>query len=126
MLDLIKDEINVKEVIFDEKIEKDIELDVNITEELKYEGMVRELIRCLQEMRKELGLKPADKISVFIYSQPPFNKIFEDKKDFIVKEARGKDIYIGNEHNPQGTPKLDLEKEVLIAGQKISLGIKKY
>ncbi len=32
LLDLIKDEVNVKEILFDDKIEKEIELDTNITE----------------------------------------------------------------------------------------------
>ena len=35
LLDLVKDEINVKEIIFDGNIKKEVELDVNITEELK-------------------------------------------------------------------------------------------
>jgi isoleucyl-tRNA synthetase len=122
LLDLIKDEVNVKEVVFDAKIKTEIELDVNITEELKQEGLVREVIRHLQEMRKSLGLKPADKISVFIYSQQPLSKIFEDNKDFILKEARGKDIYIG----PKQDIKSDLEKEASIGEQKILLGVKKY
>jgi isoleucyl-tRNA synthetase len=51
-LDLIKDEINVKEVVADEKISGEVELDTNITPELKEEGTVREIIRALQEIRK--------------------------------------------------------------------------
>ena len=44
-LELIRDEINVKEIIFDDGIANDVELDLNITRELKEEGMVRDLIR---------------------------------------------------------------------------------
>ena len=50
-----------------EKIEKESELDLKITDELKDEGMVREMVRFLQGMRKDLELKPVDKISIFIY-----------------------------------------------------------
>ncbi len=58
--ELIKDELNVKEVIFDNSIESEILLDTKITEELKEEGYYRELVRGLQDMRKKLGLTPSD------------------------------------------------------------------
>ncbi len=59
-LDLIKDEVNVKEVL-DKNIEG-VELDTNITEELAEEGKVRDIIRAIQEMRKEKNLKPSDEM----------------------------------------------------------------
>ena len=57
---LIKDEVNIKEVIFDAKIESEIELDTLITMELKEEGELRELLRKIQDMRKEKGLQVGD------------------------------------------------------------------
>ncbi|MEK9186091.1 MAG: class I tRNA ligase family protein, partial [Patescibacteria group bacterium] len=47
LLDLIKDEVNVKEIIFVEKLEKEVELDLKITPELKLEGEARDLMRAL-------------------------------------------------------------------------------
>lgn len=52
-LDLIKDEVNVKEVAKGE-----FALDTTITEELKEEGSVRDLIRAYQDLRKAEGLMP--------------------------------------------------------------------
>jgi len=63
-LDLIKDELNVKEIIFDNSIRGEVELDINITEDLKQEGNYRELARALQDMRKKLGLTPSDIVSL--------------------------------------------------------------
>jgi len=120
-LDLIKDEVNVKEVIFDGNIEEEIKLDTNITEDLRQEGSVRELVRALQGMRKDLGLKPISQVSILIHGQPGAIKVFEDNKGAILKEARGRDIYIG----PKQDIKADLEKEIIIDEQKVSLGIKK-
>ncbi len=120
LLDLIKDEVNVKEIIFDDKIEKEVELDTNITDELKQEGTIRELIRYLQDMRKTLGLKPADKIFISISAESASNQNFEKNKEFILREARGNEIYIGAKQDV----KYDLEKEVLIDGQKILLAIR--
>jgi isoleucyl-tRNA synthetase len=62
---LVKDEVNVKRVVFDESLNGTVILDTKITEELKKEGDIREVIRSLQSMRKEAGLVPDDKINLF-------------------------------------------------------------
>lgn len=59
--DLIKDELNVKEVKVGE-----IGFDMTITSELKQEGDYRELVRLIQDMRKEKGLTPQGSISLTI------------------------------------------------------------
>lgn len=62
LLELIRDEVNVKEIVFDENIEGDIWLDADITPELKEEGSLRDLTRHLQDMRKKMGLQPDQKV----------------------------------------------------------------
>ncbi|MCB9806001.1 class I tRNA ligase family protein [Candidatus Nomurabacteria bacterium] len=66
LIDLIKDEVNVKEVNYDIGLDKKVELDTNITEDLKNEGDSRELIRSIQSLRKNMNLKPSDKITLTI------------------------------------------------------------
>jgi isoleucyl-tRNA synthetase len=66
LLELIKKEVNVKEIIFDKNIKNEVELDVKITPELKEEGMLRDLIRSIQDFRKKSGLEPYQKIEIFI------------------------------------------------------------
>jgi hypothetical protein len=61
LIDLVKDEVNVKSVAVDSSIEKDVELDVTLTPELKLEGDFRELLRKVQDMRKEKCLSVGDK-----------------------------------------------------------------
>ena len=61
LLDLIKDEVNVKEIVLGDKFE----LDAKITSALKEEGVIRELARTIQEMRKDGGLKPDDAIKIY-------------------------------------------------------------
>jgi isoleucyl-tRNA synthetase len=56
--EIIKDEVNVKEII-DTDIDG-VELDTTLTPELIEEGAVRELVRKIQDLRKERGLKPSD------------------------------------------------------------------
>ena len=63
-LELIKDELNVKKVVFDNTIANEVKLDTNITEELKQEGNYRELVRALQDIRKKMRLTPSDVVSI--------------------------------------------------------------
>ncbi|MEX2010312.1 MAG: class I tRNA ligase family protein [Parcubacteria group bacterium] len=59
--ELIKEEVNVKEV--KEKETEGVDLDTHITPELEEEGKLRDVIRSIQDMRKEKGLKPSDTMS---------------------------------------------------------------
>ena len=57
--ELIKDEVNVKEVLFHDKLgEDDIEIDFELTDKLIQEGIMRDLLRQIQDMRKTKGLVP--------------------------------------------------------------------
>jgi len=65
LVEIIKDEVNVKEVIFDETLPADeIKLDKKLTKELKEEGQAREVARQIQDMRKEAGLTRKDTIII--------------------------------------------------------------
>ncbi|MDP2741811.1 MAG: isoleucine--tRNA ligase [bacterium] len=121
LLELIKDETNIKKIIFDNKIKKELELDTKITKELKEEGMVREIVRHIQDMRKKTGLKPTDEISVFFFGDENLNKILESNKQQISKEIKIKDFYFSKELNTD----FDLEKETMVDDKKILLSIKK-
>ncbi|OHB05063.1 MAG: hypothetical protein A3B16_00515 [Candidatus Zambryskibacteria bacterium RIFCSPLOWO2_01_FULL_45_43] len=58
-LNIIKDEVNVKEITH--KDIDGVELDTNLTPELIEEGKLRDAIRAVQEWRKEQGLNPHNK-----------------------------------------------------------------
>ena len=85
LIDLVKDEVNVKEVVVDPTIQNDVELDVNITQSLKEEGEFRELLRKVQDMRKEKGLSVGDRASLMI--PPEFYTITQKYGDEIKKLA---------------------------------------
>ena len=57
--EIIREEVNVKKVEHGEILA----LDKTLTEELKREGFVRELIRAVQATRKKAGLNVDDRIS---------------------------------------------------------------
>ena len=59
-LELIEDEVNVKEIIEDTGISGDVELDTIISKDLQREGSVRELARAIKDLRKDSGLGQGD------------------------------------------------------------------
>jgi len=69
-LEIIMEELNVKKIDFllegDKPENQKVFLDTNITPELKAEGDYRELVRAIQDLRKQKGLTPSDTISLTI------------------------------------------------------------
>ena len=80
-LEIIKDELNIKNINYVFKIKlgiSKVDLDTNITPELKLEGDYRELVRGLQDMRKEMGLTPSDVVTLAL-------ETFEEGKQLVQK-----------------------------------------
>jgi isoleucyl-tRNA synthetase len=59
-LSLIQDEVNVKEIVLDTNLGDVVSINLTVTPELKKEGDTRELIRAVQDLRKNSGLTPKD------------------------------------------------------------------
>jgi len=121
LTNLIKDEVNVKNIIFNEKMKAKIKLDTKITPKLREEGIIREAIRNIQEMRKKAKLKPKDNISVRCLGTGELNNIINRNKKFILKEAKIKKLNIGDK------PKqiFNIEREIKVEHQKLWLAIRK-
>ncbi len=102
LLDLIKDEINIQEVVLDSKIKQGVKLDTKITPELKEQGMVREFIRQIQAERKKQGLIPKDKIKVY-FNDAKLKQIIEKNRDQIKKQVIAEDIVFGKEFKIEKT-----------------------
>lgn len=64
--DIIAEEVNVKSVDANIAQGERAVLDTAITPELKAEGDARDLMRALQDMRKQAGLNPSDRIAVVL------------------------------------------------------------
>jgi isoleucyl-tRNA synthetase len=60
-----------------------VALDINISEELKQEGIAREFINRIQNFRKESGLDVTDKIVLNIQKHDQINTAVDNYKDYI-------------------------------------------
>jgi isoleucyl-tRNA synthetase len=84
-LALLRDEVNVKEIRFDKNLTELVLLNADISPELKVEGAVRDLVRAIQEMRKEARLVPTDIIKLEIYTEKENQKIIINFEAEILK-----------------------------------------
>jgi isoleucyl-tRNA synthetase len=82
---LIAEELNVKEVREDSALSEDIWLDTTLTPELQEEGVVRTLMRRVQEWRKVEHLTIADRPSYTLLVSPEEKSIAEKYGDEIKK-----------------------------------------
>lgn len=112
-LKLIKDEINVKKIIFDQNIEGEVELDTEITEELQKEGSTREIIRFIQDKRKENNLTPNVQVSLIISTTKTGEEFIGSVADQIKKATNSKEIIFVNNNG----------KEIEINGIKFKIEI---
>lgn len=115
-IEILKEEINVKEVIIKNGPEKKIELNTEITEALKLEGYAREIVRTVQEMRKEAGYGIDERIAVG-YEGP--SETFDKFNEVIKKEILADVI------QPGLLAESDIQKELLLENVKITITVKK-
>ncbi|MDD4358836.1 MAG: isoleucine--tRNA ligase, partial [Candidatus Pacebacteria bacterium] len=113
LIDIIKDEINVKEILIDNTLKEDVWLDFEITDELKEEGIAREIIRNIQQMRKELKYSKNDRILVKCEG----GSLSNNTKNMILKEVLAESFTSSND--------LEKEKELTIYEMPFKIGIKK-
>ncbi len=110
LLNLIKDEVNVKEISFDDTIEGEVELDMNITPELRREGEKREAIRFGNALRKEAGYTPG----MYIANITSTAMVFSDPE--VLKGINAKEFT--KITNPDEVLVSDIKKEVKLSGDK--------
>jgi isoleucyl-tRNA synthetase len=115
LVEIIKEEVNVKEVILDKKFELPV-LDTEISEELKLEGQAREIIRYIQEMRKEASFEVDNRIKVCYNGKL---SVFSKFGAMIAKETLADSLDKGNLED------FDIEKEFKINEELVKIQVKK-
>ncbi len=94
-----------------------VALDTNLTPELKKEGIARDLIRTIQDMRKEADYNVEDRIQVSFQASDDAQDAIAEFQDLIEKETLAK--------YQDKLTKADLQKEVEIEGVKVKVAIKR-
>ncbi|HEX9679271.1 MAG TPA: isoleucine--tRNA ligase [Candidatus Saccharimonadales bacterium] len=83
---IIKDELNVKQIELSFGKTLSVDLDIKITTDLKEEGVARDLIRAIQELRKTTELAVDDRIKLHV-SEPTDSRVLDRHKPIIMAET---------------------------------------
>jgi len=112
---ILIDELNVKLV----KIGEVVDIDTKLTPELKREGLMREIIRFVQNARKDAGLNIDDRITLSLYSENiEIGKAIKEHSDTICAET----LAVGLENKPQS---YSFTAEVNIEGDRLTISLQK-
>ena len=140
LVEIICEELNVKQVVIvpTHKLEGDetftevvefgkntynqsdikVEIDTNITNELKAEGLVREVIRQIQSARKKADLQVDDRISLHLATDSTeLTKAIEGHMQTLIDETLAMSVDV--------SPKAEGLSEVVIEGYSLGVSVRK-
>jgi isoleucyl-tRNA synthetase len=111
---IVRDELNVKRVTFGAA---EVNLETHITDELRLEGLARELVRNIQSLRKQSGFNIEDRIVTYYEADGQLSRALERNGDYVKAETLSIEL---RQERPR-----DLEGvELKVEGEPIWLGLK--
>ena len=111
---IVREELNVKRLIFGAPEAK---LDTEITEELRLEGLAREVVRVIQDRRKKLGLNVEDRIHTRYEADGMLLRAIQKHADYIKNETLSLTLEHGRVEDFNG-------EQLMLEGEQIWIGLK--
>ena len=89
-----------------------VALDVTISEQLKEEGLARELVNKIQNLRKTKGLEVTDRIDIIVKNHPELTAAVENNKAYICAETLGNTLELLSVEQITGGVEVELTEEL--------------
>ena len=115
--ELILEEVSVNNYAVSSGKNLIVGISTEISESLKQEGLVRDLIRQVQNLRKDSGLKVEDRIKIEINGSKELNNAVVSYESYFMNEVLGVKLDMGD------CITLKYNDSVKIAGEKTIIGI---
>jgi isoleucyl-tRNA synthetase len=112
---IVREELNLKKITFGAP---EVRLDTEITEELKLEGLAREIVRLIQDRRKKTGLNVEDRIVTCFEADGLVLRAIEKHADYIKNETLSVAIEHGKGDGCDG-------EQLLLEGEQIWIGLRR-
>src|SRR5487761_1301363 len=112
---IVREELNVKQLIFGAP---EVRLDTEITEELRLEGLAREVVRLIQDRRKRLGLNVEDRIHTHYEADGMLVRALQKHADYIQTETLSVTLAPGRAEDFAG-------EQQMLEGEQIWIGLKR-
>ncbi len=91
-----------------------VALDINITEDLRQEGVARELVNRIQNIRKESGFEVTDKIEVFIEKHELIAEAVLTHGKYIGSQTLAKNVSLVDTLENNDARRIDIDEDVYI------------
>jgi isoleucyl-tRNA synthetase len=112
---IVREELNVKGLVFGAP---EVKLNTEITEELRLEGLAREVVRAIQDRRKKLGLNVEDRIDTRYEADGMLVRAVQRHGDYIKSETLSKSLEQGRADDFNG-------EQMMLEGEQIWIGLKR-
>ena len=119
LLAILKSEVNVREIVFNPKLAKEVALDTTITPALREEGLVREVARMFQELRQKAGLEPKDRIVALVELPEKTMQVIDRNKTLFMADIGATMVEFGR------SEKFIAEAVTKLEGEDVWVAIRK-
>jgi isoleucyl-tRNA synthetase len=89
-----------------------VALDVTLDASLKEEGLARELVNKIQNLRKTSGLEVTDRIDIIVKNHPELTAAVENNKAYICAETLGNTLELSSVEEILGAVQVELTEEL--------------
>ncbi|MGE0353874.1 MAG: isoleucine--tRNA ligase [Gemmatimonadales bacterium] len=114
-----------REVLSDWAVQSDgpyvVAVDPNLSDELRQEGVAREVVNRVQRLRKEAGYDYTTRISLAVGGAEPVLAAATAYADFIKEETLARELVLGTR-----LPAPDLEQGLEIDGHTVTVGLQRH
>ncbi len=92
-----------------------VALDITVTEELLHEGIAREFVNRIQNIRKDSGFEVTDKIRVVIEDLPFISAAVKKHSDYIASQTLALEITLApsDKLSVAGVKEIDIEEQAV-------------
>jgi len=95
-------------------------LDPALTDDLRQEGLAREVVSRVQRMRRDAGYRVSDRIELWVGGDPPVQEATRRHADYIAGETLARALTVGD-----GAATADLVQEVDLDGLRARLAVRR-
>ncbi|HEX6568896.1 MAG TPA: isoleucine--tRNA ligase [Acidimicrobiales bacterium] len=99
-----------------------VALDLELDDDLRREGLAREVVRSLNDLRKEIGLAVADRIAVAVEADGPVADAVARHRDYVAAEVLAVELTVGA-GSGAGAGRAAGVHDLTIDGNRVRVGI---
>jgi isoleucyl-tRNA synthetase len=89
-----------------------VALDITLTSNLKEEGVSRELVNRIQNIRKDSGFDVTDKVKISILKHDLLTQAIENHKEYIASQTLASEILLVDSMTEESASKIDLDTDL--------------